>query len=83
MAIETTDAGTTITGDDILNFRVLAIRRGLRLEIETGMTMSRGANMLRAANGLMDTNHRTKRKAYEDLNARMVALGCEDLPLRK
>lgn len=82
MAIETNAGGTLITGEHIDVYRTLMIRRGLKLEIETGMKLSRGANMMRAANDLMGTNHRTKRKAFEDLNARMVAAGMESVSLR-
>lgn len=80
MAIEITASGTTITGDDVDLYRIMTIRRGLKFEIKTGMKMTR-FSMLAAANDIMGTSHRTKRKAFEDLNARMVALGLDNVDL--
>lgn len=42
MAIEAWDGGVTVTGDDIGLVRLMTLRRGLALEIKTGLTLSRG-----------------------------------------
>lgn len=83
MAVETFAGGTMITGEDIQTFRWLAIRRMLKLEIETGMIMSRGGSPLRAVQQAGITAKRTRRGAYADLDAAIVAAGGESVPLRK
>jgi hypothetical protein len=82
MAIEITETGTTVTGPDILSLRWMTIRRGLKLEIETGMKMTRGRNMLAIVQGAGITTKRTKRGAYEDLDRWMVAQGFDSVPLK-
>jgi len=83
MAVEITESGMLITGEHIEVYRWLAIRRMLKLEIETGMVMSRGRSPLAAVKAAGITTARTKRKAYADLDAAMVAAGAESVPLRK
>lgn len=83
MAVETSAAGTMITGPDIEVFRWLTIRRGLKLEIETGMKLTRGRSPLAIIQAAGITTKRTKRGAYADLDAAIVAAGGESVPLRK
>lgn len=81
--IEITEAGTSITGDDILAYRTLAARRALKLEIETGMQFSRGVNMIKVANGITGGTSRTRIAAYAALDRYIVAnLGMPSVPLK-
>jgi len=82
MAIEVSDAGTMVTGPDIERFRWMTVRRGLKLEIETGMKLSRNANVLRVVQQAGITTKRTKRGAYADLDAWMVEQGFDSVPLK-
>jgi hypothetical protein len=82
MAIEISDAGTMVTGPDVMTFRWMTVRRGLKLEIETGMKLTRGANVLRIVQDAGITTKRTKRGAYADLDAWMVAQGFDSVPLK-
>jgi hypothetical protein len=83
MAIETSEAGTVVTGEHVISLRWMTIRRGLKLEIETGMKLTRGRSTLAMVQAAGVTTKRTKRGAYADLDAWMVAQGFDSVPLRK
>lgn len=74
--IEVTDACTTITGDDIPVYRVLTIRRGLILKIDTGMNLTR-ISCLTVAQRDGITVKRTYRGALKDVNAWLTERGAE------
>lgn len=59
--------GTVITGDDVITYRTLAIRRGLILKIDTGMSLTR-VSTLSAAQRSGLTSKRTYRGALKDVN---------------
>jgi hypothetical protein len=82
MAIETTASGTMITGADVNTYRLLTIRRGLKMQAETGMKLSRVSCLAAAkADGL--TKARTARAAYADVDAFCVSVGIDSAgPLR-
>jgi hypothetical protein len=67
MTVKITDAGTMITGPDIEIFRVRVIARGLALEINTGMKMSRGVNTVALVNKITGRNDRRKINALQAL----------------
>lgn len=67
-------SGTTMTGEEILVFRVLTIRRGLILKIDTGMNLSR-LSPLKAAQADGITSARTFRPALRDVNRWLVERG--------
>lgn len=46
MAIEKSDGGTMITGDDVYAYQMMAQIKALELEVRTGMKMGRG-NLLK------------------------------------
>jgi len=75
VAIETTaGGGFVVTGEaDIQVYRLLAIRRGLKLEIETGMKMSRGVSMMKLAKATCQSSKNTKRGVYADYDAFLVS----------
>jgi hypothetical protein len=84
MAIESIPGGGhMITGErDIAVVRLLALRSALGLEIRTGMQRSsRGRSTLTIVQSMGITNKRTKKGAYQDLNAHIVANGGPDRPL--
>lgn len=58
----------TITGSDIETYRVMVIRRGLILKIDTGVSLSR-VSCLSAAQRSGLTSQRTHRGALVDVNA--------------
>lgn len=59
--------GITLTGDAITVYRVLTVRRGLILKIDTGMDLTRISSLSVArADGL--TLKRTARGALKDVN---------------
>lgn len=64
MAVETTSAGTTITGDSIADLRVLMGIRAMKFEIETGMKMTRGFSGTRFAQEYGYTGPKSLKKAY-------------------
>lgn len=67
--------GIMITGEDNIEMaRVLAVRSALRLEIKTGMKMSRGVSTLKLANAITGENAKTKRAAYDALNSHIVSI---------
>lgn len=70
-----TEQPTTLTGDQIPAYRLLMLRRALKLEIETGMKMWRGVSIVKVlqADGITTANR--KDKAYADLDALVVELG--------
>lgn len=85
MAVEQTAGGMTITGEHIDLYRVLMLRRALRLEIKTGMKMHRGANVGNAIRDILDLNgvkgSRTKTTLYKQFDDLLVAHGIDHLPL--
>lgn len=83
MAIRVSEPGTeyVITGpDDTRIYQLLVTRRALKLEIETGMVLSRGSLVkLLQTRGI--TKARTRRAAYADLDSFIVSLGGISAPL--
>lgn len=70
------------TPEQIAAFRMLAVRRGLRLEIKTGMKVRRGVNLVALANEYSGFTGRNKVKAYQALDAAMAKIpGMESAPL--
>ena len=67
--------GFTLTGEQIPAYRLLMIRRALKLEIETGMKMWRGVSIVKVLTADGITVARSKRAAYADLDAYIVRLG--------
>jgi hypothetical protein len=65
--IESSKSGTVITGDDIQVYRVLTVRRGLILKIDTGMSLTR-ISCLSVAQSDGITTRRTNRGALKDVN---------------
>jgi hypothetical protein len=65
--IRSDDSGTTITGPDIEVYKVLTIRRGLILKIDTGMDLTR-ISCLSVARRDGITTARTGRAALKDVN---------------
>lgn len=74
--IERTESSTAITGSDIDVYRVLTIRRGLILKIDTGMSLTR-ISCLSVARRDGITVRRTCRGALEDVNAWLESRGVE------
>lgn len=65
--IESSESGTVITGDDVYTFRILTVRRGLILKIDTGLSLTRLSPLSVAqADGI--TSRRTYRGALRDVN---------------
>jgi hypothetical protein len=69
------DQPIVLTGAQIPAYRLLMLRRALKLEVETGMKMWRGVSIVKVlqADGITTANR--KRAAYADLDAHVVALG--------
>lgn len=65
--IEHSESGTTVTGEDITTFRVLTIRRGLILKIDTGMNLTRISPLSVAQKDGITVRH-TYRGALRDVN---------------
>lgn len=65
--IEQSESGTMITGSDITVYRVLTIRRGLILKIDTGLALTR-ISPLSVAQSDGITVRRTYRGALKDVN---------------
>lgn len=66
------------------NYRLLVIRRGLKMEIDhPGMKMTRGVSMLKLANSVTGKKDRTLRAAYASIDAHITEkMGAEfALPL--
>lgn len=77
MAITTNDDGTqTITGPDIDVYKVLTVRRGLILKIDTGMSLTR-FSCLTVAQRDGITTARTNRAALRDVNKWLADHGAE------
>lgn len=74
--IEQNESGTLITGDDIGVYRVLTIRRGLILKIDTGMSLTR-ISCLSVAQRDGITARRTNRGALKDVNDWLEGHGVE------
>lgn len=77
MAIETSPSGgMMITGEDVNTFRLLTIRRGLKLQAETGMKMSRISAIAAAQHDGLTTK-RTAKGAYLDVDAFCISIGMD------
>jgi hypothetical protein len=77
----TTDAGFIIdTPEGMEMYRLLSLRSMLSIEIVTGLKHSRGS-VLAAAQRQGLTAKRTKRGAYADIDALVVAKGGRTRPL--
>jgi len=63
-----TDGTVTVTGAEIQAVRVIAIRRGLILKIDTGMDLTRRSALTVARESGL-TDKRTNRGALRDVNA--------------
>lgn len=74
--IEQSESGTVITGDDITVYRVLTIRRGLILKIDTGLSLTR-VSCLSVAQHDGITVRRTNRGALKDVNEWLKIRGVE------
>jgi hypothetical protein len=73
---ENTEGAIVITGaEQIAMARLLAIRSGLGLEIRTGMKMSSRYSPLAILQREGITSKRTKKGAWKDLDAYIVAHG--------
>ena len=68
------------TPEGIAMYRLLSFRSMLSIEIKTGMRHSKGS-VLAAAQRQGLTTKRTKRGAYADIDALIVAAGMESRPL--
>lgn len=74
--IEQNESGTVITGDDVYTYRVLTIRRGLILKIDTGLSLTR-ISCLSVAQRDGITSKRTNRGALKDVNRWLQERGVE------
>lgn len=74
--ITSDESGVTMTGDTITVFRVLTIRRGLILKIDTGMDLTR-VSALSVAQRDGITVRRTYRGALKDVNQWLGQHGVE------
>lgn len=74
--IKSDESGVTMTGDTITVFRVLTIRRGLILKIDTGMNLTR-ISTLSVAQRDGITLSRTCRGALRDVNRWLGQHGVE------
>lgn len=74
MGIQSDESGMTITGDGVMITRVLTIRRGLILKMDTGMSLTR-LSALVAAQQSGITARRTNRAALKDVNKWLSAAG--------
>lgn len=63
-------------------FQLLRVRRGLKLEIETGMKLSSGGSVMKLAKQYCGSIRQTKRNVYADYDAWMVAQGFDSVPLK-
>lgn len=83
MTVERNDDGTTtITGEDIGVYRVLTIRRGIILKIDTGMNLTR-VSAIKAAQHDGITTARTGRAVLRDVNAWLAERNIEPKWSRK
>ena len=84
MGIEVTESGTLVTGEAITVYDLLAFRGALSLEIRVpGMRMRNGFSIVKQAikRGYVTPGTRSKRRAYAEIDAQIVALGLPSLPL--
>ena len=72
--IEQSESGTVITGDDIEVYKVMTVRRGLILKIDTGMSLTR-VSCLSVAQRDGYSVRRTNRGALRDVNEWLEARG--------
>lgn len=72
--IEQSASGTMITGSDITVYRVLTVRRGLILKIDTGLALTR-ISPLKVAQHDGITVRRTYRGALKDVNKWLTGRG--------
>lgn len=72
--ISNSESGTMITGEGIDVFRVMTIRRGLILKIDTGMSLTR-TSCLSVAQRDGVTVKRTNRGALVDVNSWLSSRG--------
>lgn len=75
MTETTTTETIVLTGAQIPAYRLLMIRRALKLEIETGMKMWRGVSIVKVLKADGITTASRKDRAYADLDALIVDLG--------
>lgn len=65
-----------IEGAEAVNlFHMLRVRRGLMLEIKTGMKVSNRGSIAQAANAITGNTGRSKQKALDALNKHLMDLG--------
>lgn len=72
--IESNEHSTVATGEHITAYRVLTVRRGLILKIDTGMNLTR-ISCLSVAQRDGITRARTNRGALRDVNAWLAEQG--------
>lgn len=70
-----TNEPIVLEGAQIDAYRLLMLRRALKLEIETGMKMWRGVSIVKVLKADGITTATKKDKAYADLDALIVELG--------
>lgn len=78
--------GFTVVGREaIALYDLLGFRATLGLEIRTGMMLRPGYSLIQAAilRGYVPEGTRTKRKAYEAIDALIVSIGGTSRPLDK
>jgi hypothetical protein len=78
MAIQSDESGTVVTGDHITVMRVMTIRRGLILKMDTGIALTRVSSLSVAQRDGI-TNKRTMRGALKDVNAWLSAHGVPEV----
>jgi hypothetical protein len=67
------DKGFVIdTPQGISDYQTLAMRSALRLEVKTGMKMSRGISVLKLVNSKFDRSFKRKQQALDFLDAYIV-----------
>lgn len=81
MAIEVDKGGITITGEHIDLYQWFAVRRMLKMEIKTGMKMSRHGSALQAAKLHGFTDKGTKLAAFNQMNEIGKANGIDPIEL--
>lgn len=74
--IERTESATVITGSDVMTYRILTVRRGLILKIDTGMSLTR-VSCLSVAQHDGITRARTNRAALRDVNRWLADRGVD------
>lgn len=77
--IERNDSCTVVTGPDIETYRILAIRRGMILFIDTGLSVARMSPLNAARrSGLIPSGVRTNRTALKLINELLVERGVSE-----